>query len=115
MHIAFPFAFARGHLRGTDRESYIVQLIEQVLFTVKGERVNRPDFGCGIQYLVFQPENTELAAAVLFMVRGELQRNLEGVAQIESVEAETRGPLLHVTVRYVDPQTQTRHIARYQR
>jgi phage baseplate assembly protein W len=32
---------------------HLRDLIHQVLFTVPGERVNRPDFGCGIAQLTF--------------------------------------------------------------
>ena len=36
-------------------------MIEQVLFTAPGERVNRPDFGCGLLQMVFGPNSSELA------------------------------------------------------
>jgi Baseplate wedge protein gp25 len=39
-------------------------MIEQVLFTALGERVNRPTFGCGLTQLLFAPNDTALAAAV---------------------------------------------------
>ena len=42
--------------------------IIQVLFTAPGERVNLPEFGCGLFNLVFDPANTVLAAAVEFTV-----------------------------------------------
>ena len=32
--------------------------IIQVLFTAPGERVNQPEFGCGLFNLVFDPNNT---------------------------------------------------------
>ena len=45
-------------------------LIEQVLFTSPGERVNRPGFGSGLLQLVFGPEQRRVAAAVQFLVQG---------------------------------------------
>lgn len=42
---------------------HVDQLIRQVLFTSPGERINRPDFGCGVKRLVFAP-NSEVSAAL---------------------------------------------------
>ena len=50
-----------------------------MLFTNPGERVNRPDFGCGIGQLVFMPNSDALAAATQFLVQGALQRWLDTV------------------------------------
>jgi phage baseplate assembly protein W len=58
-------------VRGDD---HIRDLIEQVLFTSPGERVNRPDFGSGLMQLVFAPNSDELATATQFMVQGALQQ-----------------------------------------
>ena len=45
-HIDFPFKIdGRGRTAQTDPDGYIRDLIEQVLFTAPGERVNRPEFG----------------------------------------------------------------------
>ena len=44
-------------------------MIEQLLFTEPGERVNRPDFGSGLLQLVFAPNSPELAAALQFTSR----------------------------------------------
>ena len=46
---------AHGATARTDRAGYLRDLIEQVLFTAPGERVNRPDFGAGVGQLVFAP------------------------------------------------------------
>ena len=56
MNINFPFHFdGRGHTASTSDDDHIRQMIEQLLFTNPGERVNRPDFGSGLQQLVFGP------------------------------------------------------------
>jgi uncharacterized protein len=116
MHLNFPFTIKHGAIgRPDSRRAYIEQLIEQVLFTVPGERVNRPDFGCGIQYVVFQPGNSEVVTATLFIVRSELQRQLDGIVQIEDVAAEMDGSELHVSVRYIDPANQQRWHVRFRR
>ena len=51
-------------------------MIEQLLFTNPGERVNRPDFGSGLLQMVFAPNSPELAAALQFTTQAALQRYL---------------------------------------
>jgi hypothetical protein len=51
----------KARAEGKDDE-HIRDLIEQVLFTSPGERVNRPDFGSGLRQLVFAPNSDERAA-----------------------------------------------------
>ena len=43
-------------------DEHVRDLIEQLLFTSPGERVMRPDFGCGLLDLVFAPNSPELAS-----------------------------------------------------
>ena len=69
MHIDYPFhPDNRGRTAQTTDDEHIRDLIEQVLFTAPGERVNRPDFGSGLMQLVFGPNSDELATATQFMV-----------------------------------------------
>ena len=56
--VRYPFAIDAGLGRlevETDYAEHVEQLILQVLFTNPGERVNRPDFGCGVRRMVFAP------------------------------------------------------------
>ena len=43
----------RGGVATTDANDHVRGMIYQALFTNPGERVNRPDFGCGLLQLVF--------------------------------------------------------------
>ena len=70
-------------------------LIEQLLFTVPGERVNRPDFGCGLMQLVFAPNSVELAATLQALVQGALQQWLGNLMRIDEVSADERGRDAH--------------------
>ena len=79
MYLDFPFQFdGRGRTREADLEDYITQLVEQVLFTSPGERVNLPDFGSGLLQLPFAPNSVEMAAATQFTVQAALQKWLGG-------------------------------------
>ena len=70
MNIDFPFHFdGRGRTAATDDDDHIRDMIEQLLFTNPGERVNRPDFGSGLLQLIFAPNSPELAAALQFTLQ----------------------------------------------
>ena len=116
MHLSFPFGMTRGAVDSANsHDAYVEQLIEQVLFTIPGERVDRPDFGCGIQKVLFKPDNSELIAATLFIVRGQLDLQLDGIIRVEHAEAAASGGELHVLIRYMDVATAQRRTARFSR
>ena len=102
MRLDFPFRFdARGRTARTTHEDHVRDLIARVLFTSPGERVNRPDFGCGLKQLVFAPNSTELAAATQALVQGSLQQWLGDLIQVERVEATADESSLEVSLTYV--------------
>ena len=101
LFLDFPFHIdGRGRSTETAEDDHIRDMIYQVLFTNPGERVNRADFGCGIKQLVFMPSSDALATATQFLVQGSLQRWLDSVIQVESVEVEAVESELRVTVIY---------------
>jgi uncharacterized protein len=116
MHIDFPFhTDNRGRTGSTDADGHVRDLIEQVLFTTPGERVNRPDFGSGLLQLVFAPSSPELAATTQFLVQAALQQWLGEIVIVEGVEVDAGEGLLQVTVQYVVRRTQERQVARFSR
>jgi uncharacterized protein len=101
MNVNFPYQFdGRGRTRAALPGDYVRQLIEQVLFTSPGERVNLPDFGSGLLQLPFAPNSEELAAATQFAVHGALQKWLSALIKVQSVVASAQDSLLTVTVTY---------------
>lgn len=101
MPMAFPFRFdANGRTARAEGEAWLRQALEQVLFTLPGERVNRPDFGTDIAQLVFAPASPELASASRLLTQGALQRWLGDRLAIDAVEVLAEGSVLEVTVRY---------------
>jgi phage baseplate assembly protein W len=114
MNVAFPYRFdGRGRTAEADVDPHIREMIEQVLFTSPGERVNRPTFGCGLAQLVFAPNSDELAAATQFLVQGALQQWLGDLIQVEDVQVENNESSLRVAVQYVVRRTQMREVARF--
>ncbi len=116
MQIAYPFRIdGRGRVADADYEEHIRQLIEQVLFTSQGERVNRPDFGSGLMQLVFAPNSTELGTATQFLVQGALQQWLGDLIQVEAVEVESQDSTLQITVQYIMQRNQQRQVVEFSR
>lgn len=75
--------------------------IFQVLLTSPGERVQEPEFGCGLRDLVFDPNNEILAATTEFTVSRALQRWLGDEIIVEDVSTAPSEGNLKVVVTYV--------------
>jgi Bacteriophage baseplate protein W len=100
-HLDVPFHVAgAGRTATTDEDDHVRDLIFSVLFTNPGERVNRPDFGCGLKALVFAPASQAVAAATKVLVKGSLQKWLEQEIEVEDVDVEAIESTLVVTVAY---------------
>jgi phage baseplate assembly protein W len=115
-YVDYPFQFdAQGRSAMTTVDGHVRDLIEQVLFTAPGERVNRPTFGCGLALLVFAPNSAELAAASQLLVQSALQQWLGDLIAVESVQVDSEGPALRVVVQYLVRRTQARDVAEFTR
>jgi len=116
MNIDFPYGVdTRGRTAGADDEDHVRDMIEQVLFTAPGERVNRPTFGSGLLQLVFAPNSDALAATTQFLAQGALQQWLGDVITVEEVSVQNEDSRLTVTVRYILRRTQQRQVATFSR
>ena len=97
----YPFGFdPRGRSRLTGAGDHVRDLIEQVLFTAPGERVNRPEFGTPIKDLVFEGISDTLVVTTEQMVHGALIRWLDSLISVESVSVDADGSTFTVTVVY---------------
>jgi phage baseplate assembly protein W len=100
-YLGFPFAVGpQGRTATTDDDDHVRDLILQVLFTGPGERVNRPEYGCGLKQLVFAPAGDALAAATEQLVHGALIRWLDPVISVEQVAVAVEEATLAVQVVY---------------
>ena len=116
MQLAFPYGFdAQGRTAQAAGDDHIRDLIEQVLFTAPGERVNRPTFGTGLAQLLFAPTSPELATATQFLVQGALQQWLGDLIKFTGVQVESVDSTVTVTVQYVVLATQQRMSAEFTR
>jgi len=111
MQLDYPYSVdPRGRTAATGEDEHVRDLVEQVLFTAPGERVNRPGFGSGLLQLVFAPLSDELASATQFLVQGALQQWLGDVIEVEAVEVEGEDSTLGVRVVYTVRRTGERRI-----
>jgi len=116
MQLDYPFHFdSRGRTATTGEDDHIRDLIEQVLFTSPGERVNRPTFGSGLMKLVFEPNSDALAAATQASVQGALQQWLGDLIQVEAVNVRSEDSTIRVQVQYVIRRNQQRQTAQFTR
>jgi hypothetical protein len=99
--IAFPFRIdPHGATATANYPDHVRQLIERVLFTTPGERVNHPDFGAGLLQLVFAPNSSELAMAVRLSAQASLQQWLGDVITVNDLEVTSVDSTITVQVSY---------------
>lgn len=102
--IRYPIGIDRG--LGTLREEpsydlHVEQLMKQVLLTNPGERINRPNFGCGLRQMVFAPNSDVSASLTQVLVRESLDRWLGAVITVEDVTVQAIDSTLEVRIAYI--------------
>jgi len=101
MNIDYPFHFdQKGGAATAPTDKHIRDMIEQILFTNPGERVNHPDFGSGLMQLVFAPNTPEVAAALQFTTQASLQRWLGDLIQVQALQVTCRDSTLTIDIKY---------------
>ena len=112
-HVAVPYRFdARGRTADVDHDRHVRELIEAVLFTIPGERPNRPDFGCGLIDILFQGNSDALATTTELTVQASLQRWLGELIEVHRILVTATEGTLTVEVDYLvrafeEPRTAT--------
>lgn len=98
--LAHPYRSALGRTATSDDERHVRDMLELVLFTAPGERVNRPDFGCGLDQIVFMGNSPELAVSVELTVRAAVQRWLGELLVVEALRVAAEDATLTVELEY---------------
>ncbi len=102
--LRYPIAVdpARGRLtQEQDFSAHIEQLVMQVLMTAPGERINRPDFGCGVKRLVFAPGGDVAAALAQTTVYQALTKWLPDAISVIEVTARANDSTLQIRIGYI--------------
>jgi uncharacterized protein len=116
MNIDFPLHFdSRGQTAKVDYDHHIRDMIEQLIFTNPGERVNRPDFGSGLLQLIFAPNSPELAATVQFTVQAAIQKWLGDLIDLAELEVTSSDSTLRLDMSYVVRRTGEQQSATFAR
>lgn len=114
-YLDFPLHLdRRGATAQADENKHVRDLIEQLIFTAPGERVNRPEFGSGVLQLVFAPNSPELAATVQFTLQAALQRWLGDVIELRSVDVSAVDATLTIALAYLIRRTGELQNAQFQ-
>jgi phage baseplate assembly protein W len=115
MEIDYPYHIdARGRTATTGFDDHVRDLLEQLLFTSPGERVNRPDFGGDLLELVFAPV-PEVEPALRAAVSGAIQRWLGDLVLVEALEVVRGEGSLQLLVSYLVRNSQERRTERFER
>ena len=80
-------------------------MLDQLLFTNPGERVNRPEFGSGLLQLIFAPNSPELAAALQFTTQAAIQQWLGDVIDLQDLSVTADEATLYVSIAYAVKRT----------
>ena len=116
MNIDYPFRFNKqGRTARAVDANHISDMIEQLLFTAPGERVNRPDFGSGLAQMVFEPNSPEIAATLQYLVQSNLTQYLGDLIQIEEIDVSSQDANLQVTISYLIRHTQEQRTEQFRR
>jgi hypothetical protein len=115
--LGFPFGFDhRGRTaEPAGHDAHVRDMLEQLLFTSPGERVNRPDFGSGLLQLVFAPNSVEVAAALEYTTQAAVQRWLGDVIDLHDLGVEVADSVLRVEVAYAVRRTGEEATATFER
>ena len=116
MNIDFPFHISGdGRTAETGDDDHIRDMIEELLFTNHGERLNRPDFGSGLLQMVFAPNSPEVATALQFSLQADLQRWLGDLIELQTLEVTSVDSSLLITIQYLVRRTNERQAAQFTR
>ena len=100
----YPFAIDAGLGRlavQTDYAKHVEQLIKQVLLTNPGERVNRPDFGCGIRRMVFAPNSEDSASLARLTIYQALEKWLGPLIKVDQLDVKAVEETLTIKISYI--------------
>lgn len=99
--VSFPLRLdGYGRSATVPTDMAVRELLAELLFTSPGERLNRPQLGCGLIELIFDASTDELRAATQFQVTATIQQWLGDVLTVAGVEIRSSGAAIEVTVKY---------------
>ena len=114
MNIDYPFHFdSLGRTATIDDTTHIEEMLKQLLLTNPGERVNRPDFGSGLQQLVHGPNSPELAAALQFTMQAAIQKWLGDLIDLQGLSVTSEDSTLTIFIKYIVRRTNEQQVVQF--
>lgn len=103
MEIDFPFHVDKqtANVACASYARHVRQMVEQLLFTTPGERVNRPQFGCGVLDLVFAPDDGETATVNSALIQASIERWLGTRIKLITLDLQAEDAGLTITIEYI--------------
>ena len=110
-YLAYPLRIVNGTVVTSQSPLHIREMIEQVLFTMPGERVMYPQFGVGLERLLFGSTASDITAATQALISQALQEWLGDVIVVRGVEVVALDSTVSIGVTYDLLAThETRHV-----
>jgi uncharacterized protein len=112
---ALPFRLdirSRQASQASSYQQHVEDMITQILLTAPGERVDLPEFGCGVRKLLFAPNSDALAATAQVTIQQALSRwlgnqiNVTKVSVTAPEDTPDQSQLL-ILIQYVLIETQS--------
>jgi phage baseplate assembly protein W len=101
VNVDFPYHLdSRGRTATASYDAHVLEMIELLLFTRPGERVNQPQFGCGLTDLVFGPDSPEVAAALNVTLTAAIGQWLGDVIALTRLDVTSVDSQLIVNLAY---------------
>ncbi len=101
IEVAFPYGLDdRGRTATATYDDHVGQMLELLLLTRPGERVNQPTFGCGLLDQVFAPNSPEIAAALSVTIAAAISLWLQDVLSVTSLDVVAQDSQLIVDIGY---------------
>ena len=102
-YLRFPLRLGSSGAIYATRSEHIRGQIEQVLYTISGERVFRPEFGAGVKTLVFEPNASALWQVTKKRISASMIEALAGEVEPKSIKVDltAENKFLIITVSYV--------------
>lgn len=99
-YVAYPLRVVNGAVVTSPSPTHVREMIEQVIFTMPGERVMYPTFGVGLERLLFDSTATDVMAATQALINAALQQWLGDVITVRSVVVDSVDSLVRISVVY---------------
>jgi phage baseplate assembly protein W len=113
---AYPFRIdsLSGQAAQSAYGTHVDQMIRQILLTSPGERIDLPEFGCGLRQLLFAPDSDALQATTQLLVLRSLNDWLSDQITVTKVSV-SPGPggdysEISIQIQYVLIETQTQQV-----